>query len=80
MPSRAAAGVTAHASGGPSSARLPQSPDLGEDGRLALSELTFDRPAAPSPFGEDVPFPMHGIAYTHPEPRKDSAPDEPRQH
>jgi succinate dehydrogenase / fumarate reductase iron-sulfur subunit len=33
-------------------------PPVGEDGRLPLSELTFDRAAAPSPFGDDVTFPL----------------------
>jgi succinate dehydrogenase / fumarate reductase, iron-sulfur subunit len=39
-----------------------------EQGRLPLTELTFDRPGAPSPYGEDVEFPLpgEGISYHHP--------------
>jgi succinate dehydrogenase / fumarate reductase, iron-sulfur subunit len=38
-------------------------------GRLAVSEATFDRAGAPSPFGEDVTFPMpvESLNYEHPE-------------
>ncbi|HYN92498.1 MAG TPA: succinate dehydrogenase/fumarate reductase iron-sulfur subunit [Pilimelia sp.] len=45
-----------------------QSASVGEDGRLPLTELTFDRPAAPSPFGEDVQFPLPAdeLNYHHP--------------
>ena len=35
-----------------------QSASLGEDGRLPLTELTFDRAGAASPFGDDVTFPL----------------------
>src|SRR6185295_17371212 len=42
-------GVTGDASGlAGSSARAPQVPAVGPDGRLPLTELTFDRAAAPS--------------------------------
>ena len=36
-------------------------------GRLPVSELAYDRPAAPSPFGDDVEFPMpvEELRYTH---------------
>ncbi|HEX8626976.1 MAG TPA: hypothetical protein VF755_02255 [Catenuloplanes sp.] len=36
-------------------------------GRLPVSELAFDRPAAPSPFGDDVefPLPVEELRYTH---------------
>jgi len=39
-----------------------------------LSEITFDRPAAPSPFGEDRTFPMpaDGITYDHPATHRDA--------
>jgi succinate dehydrogenase iron-sulfur subunit len=48
---------------------VPQTPPLDEQGRLTLTEFTFDRPGAPSPYGEDVQFPLpgEGIAYHHPE-------------
>lgn len=38
-----------------------------EPGRLPISELAFDRPAAPSPFGDDVvfPLPVEQLQYTH---------------
>jgi succinate dehydrogenase / fumarate reductase iron-sulfur subunit len=47
----------------------PQKPPVDATGRLPLTELTFDRPAAPSPFGEDVEFPLpsHGLNYAHPD-------------
>jgi succinate dehydrogenase / fumarate reductase iron-sulfur subunit len=47
----------------------PQGPPVDERGRLAISEFTFDRPAAPSPFGDDVTFPMPAeeLNYAHPE-------------
>jgi hypothetical protein len=36
-------------------------------GHLPVSELAFDRPAAPSPFGEDIefPLPIEDLRYTH---------------
>jgi succinate dehydrogenase / fumarate reductase, iron-sulfur subunit len=47
----------------------PQAPPVDARGRLALSEFTFERAAAPSPFGDDVTFPMpsEGLNYHHPE-------------
>jgi succinate dehydrogenase / fumarate reductase, iron-sulfur subunit len=78
--SRNRAGVTGHADGGPSTARPPQVPDLQDNGKLALTEMTFDRPAAPSPFGEDVPFPLPGVAYTHPERQRGTAPEDRQAH
>ncbi|HEX8629332.1 MAG TPA: succinate dehydrogenase/fumarate reductase iron-sulfur subunit [Catenuloplanes sp.] len=60
------------------SAPLPQLPDVGPDGKLPLSELTFDRPAAPSPFGDDVtfPLPVDGITYHHPSRDRDRSPED----
>ncbi|GAA0803009.1 succinate dehydrogenase/fumarate reductase iron-sulfur subunit [Spirilliplanes yamanashiensis] len=76
-PSGKPAGVTGHAKGvGPTSARLPEPPDLQEDGKLALTEITFDRPAAPSPFGEDVSFPMRGTSYVHPDRQRETSPED----
>ena len=42
---------------------------LGPDGKMAVTEVTFDRAGAASPFGEDVSFPLpHGVInYDHPE-------------
>ncbi|WP_412540680.1 hypothetical protein R8Z50_33590 [Longispora sp. K20-0274] len=39
-----------------------------KDGHLPLNELLFDRAGAPSPFGEDVefPLPVDDLSYTHP--------------
>ncbi|MEU4566858.1 succinate dehydrogenase/fumarate reductase iron-sulfur subunit [Micromonospora sp. NPDC023956] len=47
----------------------PTAPAVDQRGRLPLSELTFDRPAAPSPFGDDVTFPLPAehLNYAHPE-------------
>jgi succinate dehydrogenase / fumarate reductase iron-sulfur subunit len=49
----------------------PQAAPVDETGRLAISEFTFDRPAAPSPFGDDVTFPLptEHLNYAHPEQR-----------
>ncbi len=65
-------------SGTPSSARAPQLPNVGPDGKLALSELTFDKAAAPSPFGDDKQFPLPSgdVMYHHPDAKRDSAPDD----
>ncbi|HEY0700065.1 MAG TPA: succinate dehydrogenase/fumarate reductase iron-sulfur subunit [Micromonospora sp.] len=50
----------------------PQAPPVTDDGNLPLTELTFDRAAAPSPFGEDVTFPLpaDGLNYAHPKQRQ----------
>jgi succinate dehydrogenase / fumarate reductase iron-sulfur subunit len=41
---------------------------VGEDGKLPLTELTFDRAGAASPFGDDVEFPLRtdDLNYHHP--------------
>ncbi|MEV6631354.1 hypothetical protein AB0M54_11445 [Actinoplanes sp. NPDC051470] len=46
--------------GGPSRARSPK------EGHLAISEITADKPAAPSPFGDDqtFPLPVDQLTYT----------------
>jgi succinate dehydrogenase / fumarate reductase, iron-sulfur subunit len=45
-----------------------QGATLGEDGKLPLTELTFDRAGAGSPFGDDVEFPLRSddLNYHHP--------------
>jgi succinate dehydrogenase / fumarate reductase iron-sulfur subunit len=72
-------GVVGVASGiGAASSRTPpQEPAVGPDGKLPLTELTLDKAAAPSPFGDDQTFPLpdEHVSYEHPEPGKDSAPD-----
>ncbi|GAA3757120.1 hypothetical protein GCM10022225_47960 [Plantactinospora mayteni] len=47
----------------------PTAPPLDSRGRLAISEFTFDKAAAPSPFGDDVTFPLpaEGLNYSHPD-------------
>jgi succinate dehydrogenase / fumarate reductase, iron-sulfur subunit len=46
----------------------PQAPVLGPDGKLPLTETRVDRPGAPSPFGDDVTFPVppERLRYVHP--------------
>jgi succinate dehydrogenase / fumarate reductase, iron-sulfur subunit len=46
----------------------PQTAPVGEDGRLPISEVAFDRAGGPSPFGDDVTFPLppEGLNYVHP--------------
>jgi hypothetical protein len=40
------------------------------DGHLPLTEATFDRAGAPSPFGDDLqfPLPVSNLTYVHPSP------------
>jgi succinate dehydrogenase / fumarate reductase iron-sulfur subunit len=47
----------------------PQTAPVGDDGKLPISEITFDRAGGPSPFGDDVTFPLppDGLNYAHPE-------------
>jgi succinate dehydrogenase / fumarate reductase, iron-sulfur subunit len=47
----------------------PQVAAVDEKGHLPISELAFDKPAAPSPFGEDVTFPLpdKSLNYHHPD-------------
>jgi succinate dehydrogenase / fumarate reductase iron-sulfur subunit len=55
----------------------PQPAPVDERGRLPISELTFDRAAAPSPFGEDVTFPLppEQLNYAHPQQPSSTPPD-----
>jgi succinate dehydrogenase / fumarate reductase, iron-sulfur subunit len=48
---------------------MPQAAAVGPDGRLPVSEVAMDRPAAASPFGDDVTFPLppENLSYRHPE-------------
>ncbi|GIJ70258.1 succinate dehydrogenase/fumarate reductase iron-sulfur subunit [Virgisporangium ochraceum] len=54
---------------------LPQAAPVGPDGRLPVSEIALDRPAASSPYGDDVvfPLPVENLSYRHPEPQDDEA-------
>ncbi len=38
-----------------------------KDGRLPVSEVAYDRPGGPSPFGDDIefPLPVEELRYTH---------------
>ncbi len=42
--------------------------EVGTDGKMAVSEIAFDRPGAASPFGESVTFPLPttDLTYQHP--------------
>jgi succinate dehydrogenase / fumarate reductase iron-sulfur subunit len=69
-------GVVGDASGGTGTVRAPQAPAINADGKLDVAELVSDRPAAPSPFGDDLtfPLPLDGVSYNHPSPGKDGKP------
>jgi succinate dehydrogenase / fumarate reductase iron-sulfur subunit len=47
----------------------PTAPAVDANGRLPLTELTFDKAAAPSPFGDDVRFPLppQHLNFAHPQ-------------
>src|SRR4026209_1348851 len=49
-------------------ARAGQAAALGADGRMPITEVTFDRAGAASPFGDDIEFPVapESLAYEHP--------------
>jgi succinate dehydrogenase / fumarate reductase iron-sulfur subunit len=65
------AGVTGVAAGTTpfSSARMPEAPPVGDDGKLDVAELLSQRAGGPSPFGDEQQFPLPegGITYLHPE-------------
>jgi succinate dehydrogenase / fumarate reductase iron-sulfur subunit len=50
-----------------SHAPLPQAAPVGPDGKLPLTELTLDRAAASSPYGDDLEFPLppENLSYKH---------------
>ena len=52
-----------------SSARPPEGPDVGPDGKLDVSELSSQFAGGPSPFGDELslPLPYDRISYNHPE-------------
>ena len=47
----------------------PTAPAVDANGKLPLTELTFNRAAAPSPFGDDVTFPLppEHLNFAHPQ-------------
>jgi succinate dehydrogenase / fumarate reductase, iron-sulfur subunit len=70
-------GVSGDAAGTPfSSARPPEAPPLGPDGRLDVSEAIAGHPGGPSPFGDDQTFPLppDRVVYNHPATGKDDEP------
>ena len=76
-------GVTGVSAGTPfSSARRPEGPSVGPDGRLDISELSAPHQGGPSPFGDEQTFPLPPgeFVYNHPAPEKDdgthSSPEE----
>jgi succinate dehydrogenase / fumarate reductase iron-sulfur subunit len=66
-------GITGVGTGTSPGARAPQPPAINADGKLDVAELLSDRPAAPSPFGDDktFPLPLDSIDYNHPNRNKD---------
>jgi succinate dehydrogenase / fumarate reductase, iron-sulfur subunit len=70
-------GVTGVASGTSSppfsSARQPEPPHVGPDGKLDVAEILSTKPGGPSPFGDELEFPLPSdrVIYRHPEPDKD---------
>ena len=63
-------GVTGDAAGTPHlSARMPEGPPVRDDGRMDVSEISLPTQGGPSPFGDDLEFPLpHDRAvYNHPE-------------
>jgi succinate dehydrogenase / fumarate reductase iron-sulfur subunit len=72
-------GVAGDAAGTPISSRvMPQGPVLGPDGKLDVAELLSQRPGGPSPFGDELEFPLppDRVVYNHPSPGKDDDPDQ----
>jgi succinate dehydrogenase / fumarate reductase iron-sulfur subunit len=51
-----------------SSARAPEAPHVGEDGKLDVAELLAQKAGGPSPFGDEQTFPLSNdrITYNHP--------------
>ena len=72
-------GVTGVAAGTPfSSARAPEAPPVRDDGKMDVTELTMPYQGGPSPFGDDLAFPLPPgkFVYNQPSPGKDeSAPE-----
>jgi succinate dehydrogenase / fumarate reductase, iron-sulfur subunit len=67
-------GVTGDAAGTPfSSARQPELPHVGPDGKLDVAELLSQKAGSSSPFGDELtfPLPIDRVTYNHPEPDKD---------
>ncbi len=56
-----------------STARLPEAPAVGPDGKLEVAELLSTHQGGPSPFGDEHEFPLSQgkVTYHHPEPDPD---------
>jgi succinate dehydrogenase / fumarate reductase, iron-sulfur subunit len=56
-----------------SSARRPMPPALNDDGHFDMTEITAANPGGPSPFGDDLTFPLPSdrVSYSHPQVTKD---------
>jgi succinate dehydrogenase / fumarate reductase, iron-sulfur subunit len=65
--------VTSEAATPFSSARRPEPPHLGPDGKLDVAEILAQKPGGPSPFGDELEFPLptDRISYSHPDQPKD---------
>jgi succinate dehydrogenase / fumarate reductase iron-sulfur subunit len=63
-------GVTWHRPDAP-----PLGADVGSDGKLPLTEVTFDRAGAGSPFGDNVTFPLPSDTLTYEHPSADDTKD-----
>jgi succinate dehydrogenase / fumarate reductase, iron-sulfur subunit len=69
-------GVTGDAAGTPfSSSRPPVGPDVGPDGKLDVAELLSQKPGGPSPFGDELEFPLppDRVVYNHPAGKDDDS-------
>ncbi|MET0424744.1 MAG: succinate dehydrogenase/fumarate reductase iron-sulfur subunit [Actinoplanes sp.] len=67
-------GVTGVAAGTPySSARKPESAPVRDDGRMDVAELLLPQQGGPSPFGDDLTFPLQPgqVTYNHPAAEED---------
>jgi succinate dehydrogenase / fumarate reductase iron-sulfur subunit len=55
------------------SVALPMDAEMGADGRMAVSEVAFDRAGAASPFGDNVDFPLPTTELTYQHPTEEEA-------
>ncbi|MEU8814496.1 succinate dehydrogenase/fumarate reductase iron-sulfur subunit [Actinoplanes sp. NPDC048796] len=60
-----------------SSARMPENAPVREDGRMDVSEISLPTQGGPSPFGDDISFPLppDEVSYSRPADRADSGSD-----
>jgi len=60
--------VPQHVRAGHRPAPASMEPEVGPDGRMPLTELTFDRAGAASPFGDNLTFPLPPESLTYEQP------------